>query len=275
MIRRIRRRAYRQAKALLQAVGLARVDRRRALLVVGCQRSGTTMLMDAFDRDWRTKVFYEWNATLFTPSLRLRAPAEVRLALDTHAAQIVVAKPLLDSQHTAELLAQHPDAFAIWIYRHYAAVARSNLRRFGAQNGRSDIKPILSSDTTDWKAENVSSQVGECIRALFTPDSTDHDAAALFWYARNHLYFDQKLHQHPRVILCSYEEIAANPEVALQRVYDAADIRFPGTHVTRDIREGPVKPPKASNLSPAIEAACSELWQRLEQTRTARVITRQ
>lgn len=39
-------------------------------------------------------------------------------------APLVVAKPLLDSQRTRELLEYFPKSFAIWIYRHYKSVAR-------------------------------------------------------------------------------------------------------------------------------------------------------
>ena len=62
-----------------------------------------------------------------------------------------------------------------------------------------------------------------------------HDAAALFWFARNQLFFEQGLHQHPRVTMLRYEDFATDPPKAIEQIYHHLKRDFPGKHILKEV----------------------------------------
>ncbi|MEX1081157.1 MAG: hypothetical protein WEC99_03975, partial [Halofilum sp. (in: g-proteobacteria)] len=150
---RLLRRLFLVSKSSLQGLGFTRVDNPRVVSVVGCQRSGTTMLLNVLERDRRTRVYHEWDSRLFYPSLRLKEADVISRRFQQDRDHLVVTKPLLDSQWTNEFLQTYPQAHAVWIYRHYSAVAQSNLRAFSQANGKRNLSPILSGDHEGWRVE--------------------------------------------------------------------------------------------------------------------------
>ena len=59
---RITRRVWGIAKAVRLQITRSDPPPRRALFILGCQRSGTTMVIDALGRDWRAKTYSEFSA---------------------------------------------------------------------------------------------------------------------------------------------------------------------------------------------------------------------
>ena len=127
-------------KRMARAAIPAPVDERRALVVVGCQRSGTTMLQQSLlDRSWRVVILEEHDRRLVRaddPDRILWRPLqEVSLRMTRLPFELVVVKPLVESHRTIEILDFLPKAKAIWMLRHYLAVAKSDVARFGPDNG--------------------------------------------------------------------------------------------------------------------------------------------
>src|SRR5215212_1435163 len=118
MDERIRRRAWGLAKEVRNR--LPRRDREpsRALFVVGCQRSGTTILVDTLDKDSRVKTFGEFSGVNRSAagrrpwsvrsqsrySIRLKPLDEVAAKLERCPHPLVVLKPLVESQKTPSIL---------------------------------------------------------------------------------------------------------------------------------------------------------------------------
>lgn len=263
---RLPRRFLLASKHALHSLGFARVNEPKVVSIVGCQRSGTTMLLDVLERDRRSRVYYEWHSRLFYPSLRLREADVVSCRFRRDRNHLVVTKPLLDSQWTDDFLQTYSQAHAIWIYRHYSAVAQSNLRAFSQANGKQNLDPILKGETDDWRAERVSPDTLETIRSLFGPNSSDDDAAALFWFARNSHYFDQNLDNQPRAHLCNYEDTVQNPVKSISAIYDAIGVSRPNPKIASGIHRNAGRG-SGLRLSEDVEEICRGLWLRLEEAR--------
>ena len=235
--------------------------------VFGCQRSGTTMMLDVFERDLRTRVYRDVGVltTAGGPgSIRFNPLDEVEAEFRRTRAEFAVAKPLADSQRAPELLAHFPRARGLWMYRDFRDVASSDLRYFGMENGVSNLVPVVERNAANWRSEGASEDVTELVRRWFSPDMNPYDAAALFWYARNALFFELELDRHPRVRLLRYETFVRSPVDGMREIYEWMGRAFPGPRMVSEVHQGAVGKKRHLDLTPEISTRCQELQDRLE-----------
>lgn len=224
------------------------------------------MLSEVLSQDPRSDVFPEKSA-LSDPAdadgLRLRPLEDVKEKLAKNTADLIVLKPLVESQNARALLDSLPRCRAVWMFRDYRDVVRSNLKMFGTDNGRRDLSAILN-DRQDWRGENVPEDILRLVReAAEVP--TEADAAALFWYVRNTLFFQQALQEDPRVLLVPYEIFVRNPKVetdAIRRF--AGDQGFARTD-RYQISSKSVGAGRDVPIAPRVAELCDDLLARLNQ----------
>src|SRR6266567_7917084 len=74
---------------------------RRTVLILGCQRSGTTLMLDLFREDLRTATFSELSVLSGRGEggIRLRPLPEVRAHVERLRAPVAVLKPIVESQN--------------------------------------------------------------------------------------------------------------------------------------------------------------------------------
>ena len=250
-------------------------DPKKVLFIVGCQRSGTTLMTRLFAADVRAKVFPEISELSSEDGerrLRLNPLEDVRLVLDRVAAPLVVLKPLVESQRVGKLLEYFPDSRALWMYRHYRAVAKSRLHkpnRRGLANQLRDLKAVVERRSDDWRYQGVPEDVAELVSSFYSPTMNGYDAAALFWYARNSTFYSQHLEVDERVRLCHYESLVGDPAGELHRVYDFLGLQTANSKVTRQVVANSLTKASDVVLHPLVEAACSSLYDRLRLTQLA------
>jgi hypothetical protein len=196
--------------------------------------------------------------------LELDPLEDVAKKIRENRAPLVVLKPIVDSQNARQFLEAMPEAKSIWLYRHYRDVVSSNLRKFGERNGINDIRSIAQNDPDNWRSENASDHTRSIIQQYFSDDMPPNDAAALFWYARNQLFFEQNLDSHPRVLLVRYSDFVTNPAETMPRIYKFLDRPYPGDNINREVHGLSVGKGKEVVLSPEIEAFCQSQLERLE-----------
>ena len=172
---------------------------------------------------------------------------------------------LVESQRTVEFLDTVSNAKAIWLFRNYRDVANSNLNKFGDNNGIRDIGHFLQPREEDWRSQGCSAETVETIREFYARDMNPNDAAALFWYARNRLFFEQKLDSNPRILPVEYESFVTAPTAVARQVYDFTGLRYPGDKLTQEISVRSVSKGRQLELSPAVEALCEHLLHKLQQ----------
>ncbi len=265
-------------KDIYQKSGVKRYDGpTTVVLIMGCQRSGTSLTYWVFERDFNARIFRESSILSSRDTeegLRLNPIDEVQAEVGRHRVPVVVMKPLVESQRANELLNVLPGSKVLWLYRHYQDVASSNLKAFGMDNGIKDIRPIIENDTNNWRAQNVSAETQATIARFFAEDMNPYDAAALFWYARNQLFFEQHLDENPDVMLCPYEALVTDPVMTMRRVYQFIDAPFPGEEIVQDVHPQSVGKGRQSRLSTEVDALCNDLLERLNRCYEAAVVDR-
>ncbi len=239
------------------------------LFVVGCQRSGTTMLIRNFSKDFNTKVYGERSPiTTDDKVLRLRLNPMEKLAKEFNKQNysIVIAKPLVESQHILSLLEFFPNSKALWIFRDFRKVAASDIKKWGPQNPISNLKPIITKEPGKWQNENIASETYELVKKYYDDSMNPYDAAAIYWYIRNYLFFQMDLHDNERVYLCSYNNLVLNSRKEMKAIYQFLGKKYPGDHINKDIFQDSLKRKIEIPVAEEIAALCEEMYARLNRT---------
>ena len=257
---------FRLRKRVRQLFTYRRGADKKVLFIVGCQRSGTSMIHHLFRLDWDTVTYDEMSplSSIDPKHFRLDPIDMVHERIMAQRAPLVVAKPLVESQNLGDLLDAFPEAKAIWMFRDFQDVARSNLRYFGEDTGHRDLQPILAGDTGNWRAQHVAPSTLKTLQDLYAPDLPSHDAAALFWYARNRLFFTRDFVQDPRVGLCRYEDLVSEPARVMTAGYEFIGRPYPGDRIVADVFSSSKGKGRDLDLTPAVGSLCRELLDRLE-----------
>jgi hypothetical protein len=262
---RARKRALRARNRAYHAVRTTPPAERRTIMVVGCQRSGTTLMLDVFDEDVRCRSFGEFSALSGRgeEGIRLRPLPEVKTYVEQLRAPITVFKPLVESQHTPSLLDGLPNARAVWMFRGFQSVAASNVRYFGHDTAGRDLRLLLTNDPPTWRGERVAEEVRAVVEKHYAPDMSPYDAAALFWWARNRLFFDLGLDKRPDVFLCQYEALVAAPRQVMRSIYDFCGLEPPARDTTKRIHSEARDRGSSNEIGIGVKTLCDELHARL------------
>ena len=275
IIYKVNNKIFKLRKKIYQLINLS-PGQQSIIFVAGCQRSGTTIMMDTFDKDLNTRCFGETSelSSLDTKDgLRLNPLPMIKGELDKVKAPFIVAKPLVESQNLPQLLDYFENSKAVWIFRHYKDVASSNLKFLGLDNGIKDLKPIVENEPGNWRAEKVSDPVRKTISRFYSPDMNPYDAAALFWYVRNSLLFDLALNEDSRILMVKYEDFVVQPQKTMQGIYRHASQMYPKGGIATSTNSKSIQKGSAIELSPEVERINQEMLDRLEsayQLQTAR-----
>ncbi len=262
----LRRRGLAVVKWLTRSVVRVPRDRRRTVLIFGCQRSGTTMLQQTFlDRSWRILIIEEHDRRLVGAH---PPPGEtdwqdyptVVDRLRRIPFEVVAAKPLVESDRAAELMDAAEPVKAVWMLRHYRGVAQSSLRRFGENNPYEDLQPFCDNDSLDWRCRGASKQTRETVVELMDEGLAPLDAAALFWWARNQLYFERQLWRDERIRIIRYERACNSSEEVAGTLSEFIDIPLPRRSIAAKVRPEPEARSEAKDLNPEVERLCQEMW---------------
>jgi hypothetical protein len=266
LVHKARKFFHKQRKKIYHSIKARNVPR-SVLFVVGCQRSGTSIVTDVLNRDLNTKCLGEFNTLTSNDSIgkiRLNSLELVREEFSKIKAPFIVVKPLVESQNTPELLSYFHNSTGLWIFRGYKNVASSNIQYFGMENGVEDLRPIVNNEPNNWRSDKVSDHVRETILKYFSEEMNPYDAAVLFWYARNSIYFDRELDKDPRVMLWYYEDFVLDPEKYLRKIYQKVGQPYPQNKITKEVHSNSRKKGKDIEVSPEIEQLARELQEKLE-----------
>ena len=260
---KVRRKGGDLAKRSHQCVRFRSGCIERRILIVGAQRSGTTMLGSCFAKDIRVRDYGEYG--LAETGLRILPLERIESIAQRQHAPIMVIKPLVESHRTVEMLDFFPNSTAVWMLRRYEDVANSSLRRFGVAARNRNLGAIVRNDRIHWMAEGASDAVREVVGRYFSEDMPPLDGKALIWYVRNSLYFEQALQNHPRVRLLHYRDITGDPEAAMRGLYAFAGATYPANDIVAGIHRRSVGLGRGIQLNPEIRDLCEDMWGRFEE----------
>ena len=87
---------------------------------------------------------------------------------------------------------------------------------------------------------------------------TPISAAALFWWARNQLYFDQQLWNDDRIKIVNYEAALNRPVEMVDALSSYLGVGLPSQAIAAKIR--PYNDRVPLHLHPKVEYLCAEMW---------------
>ena len=223
------------------------------------------MLLQMFDNDWRTKTYKEISSINENAprQIRLKSLTEVKSVFRKLREPLIVCKPLVESHRTCELLEYFDGSQALWAYRDYRDVINSNVNAFHSQIESCRI--IAEGVPDNWRSEVVPERALRLVQSYYHDSMSRHDAAALMWYARNCLYFEQGLQAVPAVRLWNYDEFVKNPVNIAHDIYTWLKMSPPKPSAMRFVNPKSIGLGKNVSLSNEIEVACHALLDNLNQ----------
>ena len=221
------------------------------------------MLTELLDHDPRIRVFGELGELFddIPRHHRLRDPDFVTRRLSRSGAGLNVVKPLVESHRCRELIDLQEGGVALWMFRHYRDVAASNLLRFGTSNGVDNLRPIVEG-SDDWRAAGLAAETRSLVSSLFDEEMPPLDAAALFWYCRNTLWFEADLASDDRVRTCQYEQLVTEPNVMIGALYNWVGLSAPSVSTGEFVHARSVGKGR-DEIGDEIRSLCDAMWGRL------------
>jgi Sulfotransferase family len=239
------------------------------LWLLGAQRSGTNMLVDAFRQVPEVEIRNETDRGLFRGYELCIDRVDAEVAQCRSAVMLV--KALCDSHRARWMLEPHGTDAApriMWMFRGVDARARSAVTRFGHANQHALRAIVAGCGDHLWQAGGLSQENRVLLGRLGVETLDPLSAAALFWYLRNCLFFDLALDDDPAVAAVSYQRLVDDPAGELQWIARFAGVAF------RPAMAAHVHGPRESAGTAAIEPRVRDLCDEME-TRLAAVYDRQ
>jgi len=230
----------------------------RCLFVAGVQRSGTNLLMEVLERCNETDVYHETDPRAFE-RYQLRDEATLHRLVACSPAPLVVIKCLMESQRLKHLLEVFGPAQAIWVFRGYRDAVNSMVKSFSNQ-ARQVLR--VAQGQQEWWSEHMVPETLAIVREAAAKPLDDVSAAALQWYFRNRIYFDQRLADDQRIMLLKYEGLVLEPAATLERISTFAGIKC-GPRAMRIISANPIGKRTPPAIRPDVAELCEALQARL------------
>lgn len=232
--------------------------------VAGVQRSGTNMLMDVLERSFATDVIHERDLRAFE-RFQMREPAVIRSLVEGSRGGHFIIKSLCELQHLTRLMEDFAPARTVWIVRDYNDVVNSMRLSFG--NQAKQVKRIAKDrDSDGWQGQGMSDATHALVEERVHPEITDASAAALIWYFRNQLFFDQGFDRDPRVLLVRYESLVTQPTLEFQRIFAFLDIPYRPWH-SRKVVAHSIHKARQPEIEPAVRELCDVMTARFDALR--------
>ena len=229
------------------------------VFVAGMQRSGTNLLMDVLDASGATQVFHETDARAFE-RYEMRDVAVIQQLARQCPAPVFVVKALCELDRIKFLMESFTPAHTLWVVGDWRDSVNSAIKSFG--NFVPQWQRLVEGDTEDWRGRGMSSATRELLVALYRPEASEAEGAAIMWFYRNVLFFEQQLAADPRVRVVFYEDLVQHPLREVAGVY--AFLGLPGFNAAkaRRIHAHSVKRRSPPDIAPAVTALCDELLAR-------------
>ena len=234
----------------------------QVVFVAGMQRSGTNMLMDRLERSYLTDVYHERDPRAFD-NYRMRERAVIHGLVAQSRAPTFVIKALCELDRLGELMAEFAPAKTVWIVRDYRDAVPSALNSFG--NFTKQVARIAADRLVDdWRAGGMSEVTHGIVRGLWHAEMNEVSAAALIWYFRNVLYFEQGFDRDPRVRLVFYERLVQEPEQECSAIFEFLGVPW-SEDITRGVFASSIRHKPLSGIEPAVAELCEGLARRFER----------
>lgn len=247
---------------LLKWIGVSKTT--RVFFVFGCQRSGTTIVQKIIALNKNVKFYGEGDLPYFYQSgavekNRIKEEKDVSLYLGKEVFDWVVLKPLYESQRAEMLLSKYEGSKGVWVFRNYLDVINSH-SQFYKYDVKEYLKPLFYVGAKSWLNEVLAKDFIEFLNKFPIDSLSDEDLYALFWIARNMLYFHVR--NNPNILLLDYDELLIRPKTVIKRLCQFTGMPFYEFY-TSYIRVGSGAKKLSFQLLPEIEKECERIYYNL------------
>jgi hypothetical protein len=234
-------------------------EKRRLILVVGVQRSGTNMIMEVFSRGFQYDSFSDSDSQFFD-NCEFRPTNEVIKRSSSVLAPIIALKPMMETYKLNEMLQEFPNCQGIWVYRCMADVVNSHVAQWaGMPDSLRRIK--ADRDWNDWRAKGISDDSYKIIGEFSDENLTNETACAIFWYVRNIQFFEKEYYKDNRVFLLPYEKFVVEPELRFSKLFVSMKLPFT-PFMTKHIHKQSLSKKEEPKVNPEIRKLCKSLEDR-------------
>ena len=137
------------------------------VLIVGCQRSGTTMALRTFELSRHARAFHTGDAGAYEHGMLLPRDSIDRLLAESRAV-VTVCKPMNQTQRVGSFREDDPNLRVVWLVRDYRDVVNSCVRKW--TNMREVLGGVIESpQTAGWHGEGISPRQREVLRCHHRP----------------------------------------------------------------------------------------------------------
>ncbi len=237
------------------------LNNKQCVFVAGVQRSGTNMLMDIMERSMETDVYHERDHRAFQ-SYEMKPTDVIHQIFKKSISPVFVIKALCELDKLKMLMDEFEPAKSIWVLRHYGDVVNSMVRSFPNQSTL--VRNIVfDKEREGWPGRSMSNKTHSIVKRLSRDELNRESAAALIWYFRNILYFEQNLEKGSRVKLIKYESMVSHPEKDFRRIFDFLELRFKPSFIDK-VSDHSVRKNELPPIRPDIQKLNENLLERFE-----------
>ena len=232
------------------------------VFVAGVQRSGTNMMMDVVERSFETDVYHERDSRAFD-NYQMKPVEDIRRLYRGSRAPFFVIKTLCELQDLTKLMQEFAPAKAVWVLRDYNDVVNSMLVSFDHQ--AEQVRRIAKYRVSDgWLSRGMSDDTYDKVKSLVTENIDDTSAAALSWYFRNILFFEQGFDKDNRVLLVKYEDLVTDAETHFSQLFSFLGLKY-SKRISSKVFSSSIRRREAPVINPEIARLCDSLSARFDQ----------
>ncbi len=250
------------SKKIIQFLFPDRTKDKPVIFVAGVQRSGTNMVMDVLERSYETDVYHERDERAFN-NYEMRELPVIKALYQNSKGKKFVIKTLCELQKLNDLMAAFPDSKVIWVLRHYDDSINSMLVSF--RNQANQAKQVANDRLgSQWRGQGMSDKTHQLVRELVHDDISDATGAAIFWYYRNILFFEQGLDKNKNVMLISYENLVQKPQQQFQKIFDFLGLKYT-PRISRNVHARSIRLREPKIIDSKVRSLCETLHNQLMQ----------
>jgi len=199
-------------------------DNTLPVFIMGCGRSGTTMLLNAFHRDDRVEALGE-NDPKISLNYMLMTD-KLALAIKYCKAPVLISKPILNSFDALMALKSYERAKIIWLLRDYKDMIASSIKMFGPVASGYMKNLVLFKKGDNWLSAGMPTETLEILSKLDSTAFTDYDWMGLLWWSVNRTIMIDRLYESERLLLLKYEALVGDPNAVFRQVYEYIGLQY-------------------------------------------------
>lgn len=235
------------------------------IFILGCQRSGTTLLERIFRQDMNSAVFGEFSELSIDAQRTVWRPLdEIKRIFDNQKYEYAVARPLFESDRAAEIVAYFRPSVAVWVYRDFRYVVNSMLNKW--QGEFFNISRKVEADSSNrWRLEETYQDIKREAIELNGWDNSIKELYALYWLRRNQILFEESLSTNHQVLILDYTMLVSRPKACIDKIIKSAGGRGVWNGFATDAKPENATKQINVSLSAPVATRCEELMVRLNE----------